>query len=171
MEFSSAAAHRHHRRGDRPATAGGGDLVHVRRPSRFSGAEAGPPASTPRVCESMPKGGWHNIRGGQRPTSPAALAVAGTFVCFRVWSSVQPQNMATPYFGSFEDLGRQPTDFRPRGTRRSSCRRCCSCHPTRGMAERDPDRRPREAGQHMHILGVVSFVLPPGSCTLAIARN
>ena len=57
MEFSSAAAHRHHRSGDRPATAGGGDLVHVRRPSRFSGAEAGPPASTPRVCESMPKGG------------------------------------------------------------------------------------------------------------------
>ena len=107
--------------------------------------------------------GWHQRR-------PPAVRF-GSFVSFRVWSSVQPQNMATPYFGSFEDLGRQPTDFRPRGTRRSSCRRCCSCHPTRGMAERDPDRRPREAGQHMHILGVVSFVLPPGSCTLAIARN
>ena len=41
----------------------------------------------------------------------------GSFVRFGVWSSVQPQNVATPHFGSFGDLGCQPTDFGPRGTR------------------------------------------------------
>ena len=42
----------------------------------------------------------------------------GSFVRFRVWSSVQPQNVAWRHFGTFEDLGRQPTTFGPRGTRR-----------------------------------------------------
>ena len=40
----------------------------------------------------------------------------GSFVRFRVWSSVQPQNVAWQHFGSFEDLGRQPATFGPRGT-------------------------------------------------------
>ena len=41
----------------------------------------------------------------------------GSFVRFRVWSRVQPQNCAGHTFGSFGDLGRQPTTFGPRGTR------------------------------------------------------
>ena len=40
----------------------------------------------------------------------------GSFVCFGVWSSVQPQNVAWQHFGTFEDLGRQPTTFGPRVT-------------------------------------------------------
>ena len=40
----------------------------------------------------------------------------GSFVRFGVWSSVQLQNIALRYFGSFGDLGRQLTDFGPRGT-------------------------------------------------------
>ena len=42
----------------------------------------------------------------------------GSFVSFRVWSSVQPQKCAGHTFGSFKDLGRQTTSFKPRGTRR-----------------------------------------------------
>ena len=41
----------------------------------------------------------------------------GSFVSFRVWSSVQPQNVAWRHFGTFGDLGRQTTTFGPRGTR------------------------------------------------------
>ena len=52
--------------------------------------------------------GWHQRR-------PPAVRF-GSFVSFRVWRSVQPQNCAGHTFGSFEDLGRQPTDFGPRGT-------------------------------------------------------
>ena len=52
--------------------------------------------------------GWHQRR-------PPAVRF-GSFVSFRVWSSVQPQNLATQDFGSFKDLGRQTTSFKPRGT-------------------------------------------------------
>ena len=52
--------------------------------------------------------GWHQRR-------PPAVRF-GSFVSFRVWSSVQPQNCAGHTFGTFEDLGRQPTTFGPRGT-------------------------------------------------------
>ena len=52
--------------------------------------------------------GWHQRR-------PPAVRF-GSFVSFRVWSSVQPQKCAMHTFGSFEDLGRQPTTFGPRGT-------------------------------------------------------
>ena len=41
----------------------------------------------------------------------------GSFVRFGVLSSVQPQNIAMRYFGSFGNMGRQPTTFGPRGTR------------------------------------------------------
>ena len=52
--------------------------------------------------------GWHQRR-------PPAVRF-GSFVSFRVWSSVQPQNLATQDFGSFKDLGRQTTSFKPRDT-------------------------------------------------------
>ena len=54
--------------------------------------------------------GWHQRR-------PPAVRF-GSFVSFRVLSSVQPQNVAWQHFGSFEDLGHQPATFGPRGTRR-----------------------------------------------------
>ena len=40
----------------------------------------------------------------------------GSFVRFGVLSSVQPQNVAMRHFGSFGNMGRQPTTFGPRGT-------------------------------------------------------
>ena len=63
--------------------------------------------------------GWHQRR-------PPAVRF-GRFVSFRVWSSVQPQNIATQYFGSFKNLGRQTTSFKPRGTRRIAAERQSRC--------------------------------------------
>ena len=54
--------------------------------------------------------GWHQRR-------PPAVRF-GSFVSFRVWSSVQPQNLATQDFGSFGVLDRQPATFGPRDTLR-----------------------------------------------------
>ena len=95
------------------ASAGGGDLVHVRRPSRFSGAEAGPPASTPRVCESMPKGGWHNIGDGRLTNGPRVrpsyffkkrAAAKTTTTCFFFEHAEAPRTQLLYFFDGLTTL-------------------------------------------------------------------
>ena len=82
--------------------------------------------------------GWHQRR-------PPAVRF-GSFVSFRVWSSVQPQNVALRHFGTFEDLGRRPATFGPRVTP-CPCDTVCAPSLNRGRWHRRRTAREHTVGR------------------------